>query len=485
MVAAKRNDGRHDLVAGPIMRTLLAFALPTLGSNILQSLNGSINAVWVGQFLGKTGLAATSNANLIMFMMFALVFGFGMACSIMIGQSMGRRDLDGARRAVGAGMGFFALLGVTSAIVGWLASPSLLRLLGTPADVYPQALTYLRVMFVGLPANLLAVFLSMSLRGMGDSLTPLLFMIPGSMMDAGLNPVFILGLGPAPRLGIAGAATATLIANWVSFAAMLLFIYGRDLPVRLRGRELRYLWPDRALVKTIVAKGTPMGLQMIVASVSGLAMIGLVNRRGAATVAAYGAANQLWTYIQMPALAISGAVSTMAAQNIGADRWDRVGDITKAGLVINLLLTGFAVLAVTLLGHPMSGLFLGGDRTGVAIAAHINLLASWSFILMGVVLALSAVTRANGAVLAPLVIMATAFLPGRLGMAYLLEPLIGGDALWWSFPISAGFAMLLTAGYYWRGGWRELRLLAPPVREEVEEFAQSEAEPLGRVHPNG
>jgi putative MATE family efflux protein len=467
------------------MGTLLAFALPTLGSNILQSLNGSINAVWVGQFLGETGLAATSNANLIMFLMFALVFGFGMASSIMIGQSAGRRDIEGARRGVGAGMGFFALLGLTSATIGWLASPALLRLLGTPAEVYPQALTYLRVMFLGMPAGLLATFLAMSLRGMGDSLTPLMFMIPGSMMDAGLNPVFILGLGPAPRLGIAGAATATLIANWASFAALLVFIYVRDLPVRLRGSELRYLWPARALVKTIVIKGVPMGLQMIVGSVSGLAMIGLVNRRGAATVAAFGAANQLWTYIQMPALAISGAVSTMAAQNIGANRWDRVGDITRAGLIINLILTGFAVLAVTLLDHPVLGLFLGGDRVGVAIASHINLLASWSFILMGVVLALSAVTRANGAVIAPLVIMATAFLPARLGAAYLLEPILGGDSLWWSFPLSAAFAMLLTAGYYWRGGWREMHLLAPPGREEVEEFTQSEAEPLGRDHPNG
>jgi putative MATE family efflux protein len=485
MAAAKRTDRRHDLVAGPIMGTLLAFALPMLGSNILQSLNGSINAVWVGQFLGETGLAATSNANLIMFMMFALVFGFGMASSIMVGQSMGRGDLDGARRGVGAGMGFFALLGVTSATIGWLGSPALLHLMGTPADVHPQALTYLRVMFLGMPAGLLTTFLGMSLRGMGDSLTPLMFMIPGAMMDAGLNPVFILGLGPAPRLGIAGAGTATLIANWASFLALLLFIYLRDLPVRLRGRELGYLWPARALVNTIVVKGVPMGLQMIVGSISGLVMIGLVNRQGTATVAAYGAANQLWTYIQMPALAISGAVSTMAAQNIGAGRWDRVGAITRAGVIINLLLSGSAVVAVTLVDHPVLGLFLGGDRIGVAIASHINLLASWSFMLMGVVLALSAVMRANGAVVAPLVIMAVAFLPGRLGAAYLLEPVIGGDAIWWSFPLSAAFSTLLTAGYYWRGGWRELRLLAPPGREEVEEFTQSEAEPLGRDHPNG
>ena len=483
-VNASRKAGR-DLTSGPIASTLLMFALPTLGSSILQSLNGSINAIWVGQFLGETGLAATSNANLIMFMMFALVFGFGMACSIIIGQSMGRGDIDGARRAVGAGVGLFSLLGVASAIVGWLAAPHLLHLLGTPPEIYPMALSYLRVMFLGLPASLLTVFLTMALRGTGDAVTPLLFMIPGTLLDVGLNPVFILGLGPAPQLGIAGAATATLTANWFSLVGILVYVYARDLPVRLRGAEWRYLRPARAFVAIIVAKGVPMGLQMIVASFSALMMIGLVNRQGTATVAAYGAANQLWTYIQMPALAIGGAVSTMTAQNIGADRWDRVGQITRAGIAMNLLLTGSAVLAVTLLDHFVLGLFLGSDGAAIAIARHISLLASWGFILMGVMLVLSATTRANGATIAPLVIMVVAFIPGRLAPAYIFEPLIGADAIWWSFPLGSGSAMLLTTGYYLHGGWRKLKLLTPMAGEEAEEFSQSEAEPAGRIHPNG
>lgn len=488
MVAQQGEAGRvasQDLTSGPIMRTLLIFALPTLGSNILQSLNGSINAIWVGQFLGKTGIAATSNANIIMFMMFALVFGFGMACSIIIGQCMGRRDIDGARRGVGAGMGLFLLLGVLAATLGWLASPHLLRMLGTPPDVYPQALGYLRVMFLGMPANLLALFLTMALRGTGDSLTPMLFMIPGTLLDVGLNPVFILGLGPAPELGIEGSALATMIANWFSFAGVLTYIYARDLPVRLRGREFRYLWPAWAFLKTIVVKGVPMGLQMVVASGSALAMISLVNGQGTTTLAAYGAANQLWTYIQMPALAIGGAVSTMAAQNIGADRWDRVGRIARAGMMTNTVLTGSAVIAVALLDHIMLRLFLSGDDAAIAIGSHINLLASWSYILTGVMLALSAVMRANGATLAPLVIMTVAFIPGRLGLAYLMSPLIGADAIWWSFPLGSGISLVLTAGYYLRGSWRNIKLLTPIVQEEGAEFTLSEAEPAGRVYPNG
>ena len=127
------RPGQRDLTSGPIAATLLAFALPTLGSNILQSLNGSINSVWVGRFLGESALAATSNANIIMFLMFSAVFGFGMAATILIGQSIGRHDIEGARRAFGSAIGLVVGGAIVISIVGWLFAPQILRLLATPA----------------------------------------------------------------------------------------------------------------------------------------------------------------------------------------------------------------------------------------------------------------------------------------------------------------------------------------------------------------
>jgi putative MATE family efflux protein len=458
------------------------FALPALGSNVLQSVNASINAVWIGQFLGERGLAATANANLIMFMMFALVFGFGMASTIVIGQSMGRGDIAGMRRAVGSGMALFVILGLATAVLGWLFSPAVLRLLGTPADVYPEALIYLRVMFLGLPSGLITVFFSMALRGIGDSLSPLLLMIPGMFVDIILNPVFIDGLAGAPRLGIMGSAIATLIANFVSFALMLAVIYARDLPVRLRGAELLYLFPRKELILVVLRKGVPMGLQMIVMAGSALVMMGLVNNQGTLTVGAYGAANQIWTYIQMPAVAIGMACSAMAAQNIGAGRWDRVGEISNAGLVINLCLTGALVLLTALFDRAAFGLLLPHNEAAIAVARHIDLVATWSFILMGATMIFSSITRANGATLIPLAIMIVAYVPGRLGAVYALRSVIGAEAIWWSFPIGTALSLALNAAYYYWGGWRKISLLA--TLEEAEEFVQSEADPTGKMLPN-
>src|SRR3569833_2421138 len=129
-----RGRGRGDLTQGPIGKTLLAFALPTLASSILQSLNGTINAIWVGRFLGEGALAATSNANMVMFLLTAFVFGFGMAATILVGQAWERKDVDQARRVFGTAGGSFLLVTIIIAIVGWFLSPTNQKQHNTPAE---------------------------------------------------------------------------------------------------------------------------------------------------------------------------------------------------------------------------------------------------------------------------------------------------------------------------------------------------------------
>ncbi|MBS0284619.1 MAG: MATE family efflux transporter [Proteobacteria bacterium] len=471
----------HNLTHGPIGSALLMFALPTLASNILQSLNGSINAIWVGRFLGEGALAATSNANIIMFLTFGAVFGFGMAATIMVGQSWGRRDVEAARRAFGSAIGLVLATAITVSTLGWIFAPQILRLLATPPGAFDPALTYLRVIFLGLPASMLLVLMFMGLRGTGDSVTPLWFMGLCVVLDAGLNPLLIIGVGPFPRLGIAGSATATLIANVVAVTALALHIQIGDLPLRLKGAELRYLLPDMALVRTIVAKGLPMGAQMLVMSTSSLVMIGLVNRHGIDTIAAYGITQQLWNYVQMPAMAIGAAVSAMAAQNIGAGRWDRVTRITRAGLIYNLAMTGTMVMLVVLFDRPLLSLFIGADSPAVPVARHINLIVTWGLILFGATMVLFGTVRANGAVWGPLIILAISMFPVRLGLALSLDPVWGANALWWSFPLGSIVNLVLAVLYYLYGPWRRAGLLVP--EEHVGERSHADIEPAANLHP--
>ena len=449
---------RRDLTTGPITRTLIAFTLPTLGSNLLQSLNGSINAIWVGNILGENALAATSNANMIMFLMFAALFGFGMAATILIGQAYGRRDIDTVRRIVGTATGLFLAMSIVVALIGYVETPALLRLLATPPQAMPLALAYLRVVFLFMPASFMMTLAMMSLRGTGDSITPMIWMAVAAVIDVGMNPVLMLGLGPFPRMGIAGAATATLVANYTTTLGMVAHIYLRDMPIRLKGRELRYIVPDTALLRTIVVKGVPMSIQMFVVSLSALVMIGLINREGVVTTAAYGVTSTLWTYISMPAMAVGAGVSAMTAQNIGANRWDRVALITRSGVIFSAAMTTLLVVLLTLVDRRALGLFLSPNSPAIPIAQHIQRLATWNFILFGVTFTLFGTMRANGAVWPALIILTVTLIPVRLGMAALMRPVLGVDAIWYSFPASSIVTMTLAVLYYRYGGWRQARM---------------------------
>jgi putative MATE family efflux protein len=450
---------QRDLTTGPVAKTLFLFALPSLGVNILQSLNGSVNSIWIGKFLGEEALAASSNAGMIMFLMFSTLFGFSMATTIMIGQNMGRRDIEGVRRTLGTAMGMFGLAGLATAIFGWIFAPDILRALATPTEAYPLALAYLRVIFLGMPFSFVMILLSSSLRGVGDSVTPLQVSILNVGLDVVLNPVFILGLGPIPAMGIAGSAFATLIAGLVSVAVLIRRIYAQDLTIRLRGAELAWLKPNPVFVAPILKMGLPMGLSMIIMAGSSLIMIGLINREGVDTTAAFGVMNQLWSYAQMPAVAVGGAVSAMAAQNIGAGKWDRIGKVARAGVGINILMTAALILGITLAAKPLLGLFMPDGSAAIPIAIHINHIIGWSYILMGVSIVLTFLVRANGAVIAPLVILIVSAVIIRFGVGFGLYPYYGAEAIWWAFIAASVASFGLSVAYYLHGGWKTAKVM--------------------------
>jgi putative MATE family efflux protein len=305
------------------------------------------------------------------------------------------------------------------------------------------------------------VFATSVLRGAGDSKTPLYFLILSVILDIGLNPVFIFGIGPIPRMEIAGSALATLLAQAISLVVLIAWLYLRKNPLMLHSGEFGLLRMDWSLVRTLVVKGVPLAMQMVVGSLSMALMITLVNRFGIDTIAAYGAAQQLWNYIQMPSFAISMAVSSMAAQNIGAQLWDRVATITRVGIVYQLLLTGTLVAIVELVGGPALGLFLPSGSPALAIGLHMNAIVASSFIFFGIALVMFGVVRANGAVMAPLAILFITLLGVRFPIAWLLLDHWHGDAVWWSFPVSSVLAVILAFIHYNFGRWREARMMAP------------------------
>jgi putative MATE family efflux protein len=325
-----------------------------------------------------------------------------------------------------------------------------------------------------MPFSFIMVLLTSSLRGVGDSVTPFWNTILNVALDVILNPLFILGWGPIPAMGIAGSALATLITGLISVTILIRKIYAKDLMIRLRGAELGWLKPNPRYTGPILKMGLPMGLSMIIMSGSALVMIGLINREGVNTAAAFGVLNQLWSYAQMPAVAVGSAVSAMAAQNIGAGRWDRISRVAWAGSGINVLMTAVLIGAITVFARPLLGLFLPADSPVIAIAIHINLIIGWSYILMGVSMVLTFLVRANGAVMVPLVFLIVSSIFVRFGIGFGLHPRFGADAIWWAFIGAGVSSFLLSVAYYFHGGWKTARASVMPGQASFAERAEGE-----------
>jgi putative MATE family efflux protein len=451
--------GRRDLTEGPITRTLLLFSLPVLGGNLLQSLNGSVNQFWVSRSLGITAITAIGNAHIVMMLMLGLVFGVAMAANILIAQGIGARDLPLVKRVAGTSASFFMLLSLLVALLGYWACPAILAAMGTPVEAMGEAIVYLRIIFLAMPFLYFFAFLQMAQRGTGDAQTPFWFMALAVALDIVLNPLLIRGFGPLPPLAVAGSALATFLAQGIALLCLILALYRRHSPLALRGAELRYFQPDAAIWRALVTRGLPMGLQILVMSGGALAVMGFVNRCGAETVAAYAAASQVWGYVQMPAMAIGAGVSAMAAQNIGARRWDRVGRVALSGVGSGLVITGLIAALLYLLGDLPLALFLPAGSAALPIARHINEVALWGFVLFSITFALSGVVRAAGAVYVPLAILIAAIYGVRLPFTAILLPAWGSDAIWWSMPLGTIAATLLIAAYYRWGRWRDAHVL--------------------------
>jgi putative MATE family efflux protein len=428
-----------------------------LYGNVLQSLNASVNTFWVGRFLGEAALTATSNANSVLFLLLGSVFGLSMASTILVGVYLGGRRLDDAKRVVGTSATFFLLLSIAMSVAGAIFCEPLLVAMKTPPESLALAVAYMRVIFIGLPSMFMYAFVMSVLRGAGDSKTPFLFLLVSVALDIVLNPLLIFGIGPMPRLGIAGSAWATACAQFVTLIALIVHLYRKKNPLRLTAHELTHLKLDMSIVRTLIVKGVPMGLQMLVISLSGVLMITLVNRFGTDTTAAFGATFQVWQYIQMPAFAIGMAVSSMAAQNVGAQKWDRVHATARAGVWFTVALTGSIVVLIELFSTQAIGIFVPAGSVALHTAEHLNRIAAWSYILLGVSMVLFGVVRATGVVVPQLIILVIALLGVRFPLAIVLLDSWKADAIWWSFPISGLVAMVLALLYYKYGHWRTLR----------------------------
>ena len=408
--------------------------------------------MWIGNLLGAEALGAVAVSTVLIFTVLAFVIGINNAALTILSQQVGRRDREGQRRYVNAFIVILFLLATILGTAGYIFAAPLLRLLDTPAEIMAPAQEYLQITFLGMLLLFGYNFISTVLRALGDSRTPLRFVLLAVVLNAVLDPLLIATF----ELGIRGAAFATVISQGTAFVYGLIYILRRQLvPVQLPR------WPAWAEIRTILHLGIPAGLQMAVISGGSAAIMSVVTSFGADVVGGFGAAQRLDALIMLPAQALGISVSSMAGQNIGQRNFVRVGRIARVALLSNVAIMATVGLVIALLAEQAIGLFVQ-DADAVAFGATYLRVVALCYPFLGINFVLNGVVRASVSMYQVLVLNIISFWILRFPLTSLFAELFGqigiGLGIGSSFIISSGVAYL----YYRFGGWREKELFDRP-----------------------
>ncbi|MEG0976342.1 MAG: MATE family efflux transporter [Comamonas sp.] len=447
-------------VQRPLWQVFMVFLGPMILSNILQSLSGTLNSMFLGQMMGVKALAAVAVFFPVMFVFIAFIIGLGAGASVLIGQAWGAKQPDKVRAIAGTTLLVGLIFGGAVALFGGLFTQPIMQLLGTPPDILEQATTYSRIVLLGMPGLFVFLLATSMLRGMGDTLTPMWSLILSTAIGLVSTPALIAGWWGLPKLGVASAGVSMILGFTVALIWLTVHLRHQRSVLAPNRALLRAMRIDKELLKGVLHVGVPTGVLMIATSLAGLVVMSLVNSFGSNATAAFGAVNQINSFAQFPLISVAITSSILAAQAIGADRSERLPSIARTAMAINFALGGVTALLGTVFAKPLLGIFIT-DAEVLHVAVELLYIVLWSGLLFGAFASLAALMRASGDVVIPTAITIGVLSVLELPLAWLLSQRFGLIGIWMAFPLSYAITLGLQAWYY-QAVWKKR-----PIRKMV------------------
>ncbi|MFZ4548132.1 MAG: MATE family efflux transporter [Bacteroidales bacterium] len=450
-----------NLTEGNSGNLIFKFAVPMLIGNVFQQMYNIVDSIIVGRYLGKQALAAVGASFPLIFMLISFVVGVAMGTTIIVSQYFGAKDMKMVKRSIETMYIFLFFASIAVTILGITLSGPIFRLINLPEDVMPQAITYFNVYLTGTVFFFGFNGISSVLRGLGDSKTPLYFLIIATLMNAVLVWLFVAVF----KWGVAGSAWATVIAQAGAFFSGVIYLNRTHEIVKLNSLKLVF---DKAIFRKSLMIGLPTGLQQTFVSMGMLAVTRIVNGFGTDVIAAYSAAGRIDSLAGMPAMNFGAALSTFVGQNLGANKPERVKQGLKATFLMSGALALFTSLAVILSRKWLMGLFTV-DAAVIAIGAEYLVIVSSFYIFFSTMFVIGGVMRGAGDTIVPMFITLFALWAVRIPAAWIMSRYMGVDGIWWSIPVAWCIGMVLSYLYYLKGNWKKKVVVRPQVilTEEV------------------
>ena len=442
----------RDLTTGSVWRHLIEFSWPLFLGNLFQVLYNTVDTYWVGRFLGTAALGAVSVSFPVVMVLVAAIAGLTMATTALVAQFRGAGDEVRVRRTVATSLVMLSLVGLSVMTIGIAWRVPILNLIRTPAQILDQAAVYLGIFLAGLVPMIVYNVFSGVLRGLGDSRTPLIFLVVATVTNIILDPIFIVGLGPIPAMGVAGAAWATIIAQVL--AAGLAFRYVSRY-TDLLPKERAEWRPDGGLARTLFRVGIPSALQHTLISSAMLVVTTLVNSFGATVVAAFGAAQRVDQFVFLPAQSVSLAVTALVGQNLGAGREDRVREVVRNAAILSGCLAATMTLFVWTEGAALMRIFTD-DAAVIAEGMRYLRTVGLGFVPMALMFVASGTLQGAADTVPPMIFSLFTLWGVRVPVAWYLayRAGLGSGGIWWGLTTSFVLGMMCQWTYYFTGRWR-------------------------------
>lgn len=447
-----RERMRDRILNGDIVPTALRLGWPVMASNAFQTVYNLTDAFWLGK-VGEEALAAPGASWPIMFLLMSLSVGFGVAGISLVSQYTGAGELEKANKAAGQLLSFFLVGSSVMAIVGFLFAGDLLRLIGTPVDVWPIATSYLKIVFLGIPFMFSHFGFRSLLGGYGDTRTPMILTISSAVFDTMLDPFFVFGLFGLPRMEADGAALTTVITRGIAALIGLYLLFSGKVGIKLK---LSHLKPEFSWIRKIVSVGLPASIGQSGTALGFVALMFLVNMEGKIVLGAFTVGFRITNLVTVVLWGAATAISTMVGQNLGADQKERAERIVKRTILVFFLITLAESAVVYLLRSPIYRFFIDDQAVLDAGSKFITFFVP-SVPFFAVFRLSTSAFEGSGHTKPSMVISLIRLWGLRILLSYILYFVFGMGAvgIWVGMALGNFGAAVLSVAWVSRGGWKE------------------------------
>lgn len=446
------NELKGSMITGNPTKALIAFTLPMVGGNLFQQFYNIVDSIIVGNVVGEDALAAVGASTAITMLFVMVAIGTGIGCSVVISQLFGANQLAKMKTAISTALLSILGFSVFLSVLGMVINKGILRLMGTPDNIFAEASDYLQIYFYGFVFLFLYNAFSAIFNALGDSTKPLLFLMFSSILNIGLDLLFVAKL----QMGVQGAAWATLISQAISAVLSFSFLMKKLRKIETESFK-RY---DIDMLKRMVTVAIPTIVQQSIVSVGMLLIQSVVNRFGSTFMAGYTAAIKIEGIAITPMVAVGNAASTYVAQNMGAKKPERIGEGYRICLTmaagIGLLIAIFLHFA----GEEVVGAFMNSSTSAEAIsigAEYLSIVSMFYFV-MGLMNVSNGILR-GAADMKWFLACSLCNLATRVILTYALAGVTAGKIIMWANPIGWLVGLVIAVFRYFQGGWKKRVLI--------------------------